>query len=97
MVEDNIPPVLANCPAAVFAETEGLLTYVQWTEPTATDNGVDVPLASAPNYNAAYFYVGRTGPFVYKFTDDAGNTAECEIYIVVSGMFRKYFVDILII
>ena len=86
-VEDNIPPVTANCPATIFAEATGTFTSVEWTAPTATDNGVNVPLASGPTFNSAFFFAGTTGPFVYRFTDNAGNTAQCEIYIFVTGKF----------
>ena len=86
-MEDNIPPVVANCPASVYAEATGTYTYVEWTEPTATDNGVPVALDSDPTYNAAFFYQGTTGPFYYRFIDDAGNVAECEIYVFVSGKY----------
>ena len=82
---DKIPPVTANCPAAVYAEATGGFTFVEWTVPTATDNGVDVPASSSPGYNAAFFLPGTTGPFVYRFTDDAGNTAECEVYVFVTS------------
>ncbi|XP_030831233.1 mucin-17 isoform X5 [Strongylocentrotus purpuratus] len=82
-VVDGIPPVLMNCPNAVFGElfSSSGLASVSWELPSATDDGVAIDFTSGLTFTSAFFPEGRTGPFSWRFSDAAGNEVTCELYI----------------
>lgn len=86
-VVDGIPPLLFNCPNAVFGQTiiNSELASVSWNLPFATDDGVMVEFTSGLSFTSAFFSLGRTGPLIWRFSDAAGNEVTCEMYIFVAG------------
>jgi hypothetical protein len=89
IVEDDISPVISNCPfdVTVLSESGDPATCTQaatWAEPTATDNctpeaGLNWIKSHTPGSS---FPLGTT-TVTYTATDAAGNTATCAFEVTV--------------
>ena len=86
-VVDGIPPLLFNCPNAVFGQliSSSGLASVSWDLPFATDDGVAIDFTSGLSFTSAFFPEGRTGPFSWRFSDAVGNEVTCELYVFAAG------------
>ena len=82
-VNENVPPVLQNCPASLTIDLPATKcdTAVTWTPPTATDNCAVASLQSTVAPGSVF------SPGIelveYKATDISGNTAICAFEIEV--------------
>ncbi|MDN5204999.1 HYR domain-containing protein [Fulvivirgaceae bacterium BMA10] len=83
IVEENINPVISNCPANItIAADAGVCTKnVTWTAPMATDN-CGVPTLTSTHNPGDNFPLGTT-TVTYTATDAAGNTAVCSFDVTV--------------
>ncbi|UJP64393.1 HYR domain-containing protein [Mongoliitalea daihaiensis] len=89
--EDDVPPVIINCPASIVVpNTIGSCSAsVGWVPPTASDNSGSVTLTS--NFEpGASFPVGTTR-VIYTATDPTGNTAVCEFDVTVQDTQAPVF------
>ena len=82
-LEDNVLPVVANCPEDIvqIVPLNSGFVPVSWTPPTATDNTGAVTLVSnshSPNDN---FPVGST-EVIYTYSDGS-NQARCSFSVIV--------------
>ena len=78
---DNINPVIQNCPANIFLVTNPIITSAVaiWKSPTASDNCGNVTLTS--NYTSGTIFPIGTQTVVYTATDAKNNTATCTFTI----------------
>ncbi len=81
---DIIPPVVTGCPqSSSYQLPIGSTTLpITWVEPRATDNSGDTPSVDRSHRPGDTFPVGTT-QVVYRFTDKAGNNAECTFTLTV--------------
>ncbi|KAJ8046995.1 Hyalin [Holothuria leucospilota] len=86
---DTTSPQIVSCPNIVTREVElhSNGSYVEWTNPTATDNSGNVNLISMSHSRGDFFPLGIT-KVEYVFGDDSGNTAICNIDVVVTEVDR---------
>lgn len=84
--QDDIPPVINNCPTnKIFNNTPGLCTgVISWTPPTATDNcgAIGVSQNGGPALGTA-LAVGNTQTINYIANDFGGNSANCNFTVKV--------------
>ncbi len=78
---DNINPVIQNCPANIFLVTNPVITSAVaiWKAPTASDNCGGVTLTS--NYTSGTIFPIGTQTVIYTATDAKNNTATCTFTI----------------
>ena len=86
LVEDDVDPIIANCPSTITVYTEATTcdAVATWTAPTATDNCTDaaaITWASTSNPGAT-FPLGTTA-VTYTATDASGNNATCTFDVIV--------------
>jgi gliding motility-associated-like protein len=84
-VNDNVDPILTNCPNDITLSADENCEAVlsTWNPPTATDNCTSslVPVADYPlDYK---FPIGAATTVTYTATDEAGNTATCSFDVTV--------------
>lgn len=91
-VNDNIAPVLVNCPTDISVGTTGNSQQVTYTNPTATDNcpGVGTPVC-VPASNSP-FPVGST-TVTCSVTDAANNTTTCAFRVHVNRVTAGSLTD----
>eukprot|EP00057_Strongylocentrotus_purpuratus_P028659 XP_011683133.1 PREDICTED: uncharacterized protein LOC578978 isoform X8 [Strongylocentrotus purpuratus] len=80
--EDQIAPIVQNCPGniAIFVGVSITETAVTWIEPSAVDNSIGA-ISVVKNYSPGdTFPLGAT-LVSYRFTDLAGNFADCEFFV----------------
>lgn len=84
-VQDDIDPVLTNCPADItqLPNTTGCESIVDWTPPTTSDNCPGSVLTSTHNPMNA-FPLGTT-TVTYTLTDASGNVVTCSFDVTISG------------
>ncbi len=78
---DNIKPVIQNCPANIFLVTNPVIisAVAIWKAPTASDNCGLVTLTS--NYTSGTIFPVGTQTVVYTATDAKNNTSTCTFTI----------------
>jgi len=86
-VEDNTVPEIVNCPDNVSVSTGSESTtcdaFVEWTEPTATDNCSTTFTWNQSHLSGAQFSVGTT-LVIYQVKDEANNaSAFCSFMVTV--------------
>ncbi|XP_071489593.1 uncharacterized protein [Diadema antillarum] len=81
---DTTIPVITGCPSDIGVTADSSLNgaFVQWTEPTATDNSGSVSSSSTASPDD-FFVIGET-TVTYTFTDPVGNQAFCSFNILVT-------------
>ena len=84
-VVDNVPPVIASCPAnQTVAAVNASGAPATWAAPTATDNSGGVVTLSGSHVSGAVFPLGMT-TVTYTATDPANNAATpCTFIITVT-------------
>lgn len=81
-VIDDLPPVIANCPADITINANSSCqAVVNWTEPSVSDNceGAALTVSKPPG---SVFDIGTTA-VTYMATDAAGNTSSCSFKVNV--------------
>ncbi|XP_022109740.1 uncharacterized protein LOC110989561 isoform X3 [Acanthaster planci] len=83
-MDDNVPPVISNCPANMThpADNTSTATIVSWTPPTASDNSgdpVNLMMSAAPG---SAFEIGVT-VVTYTATDGVGLISTCIFSITI--------------
>lgn len=81
-VNDNVPPVFANCPANINLTATGTTTVATWTPPTVTDNCTTPSVSS--NYTSGQAFPLGTTAVIYTATDRLNNTAMCRFNITIT-------------
>lgn len=83
--EDTTPPVFTNCPTNITqtAVAGTNCTYVNWKEPTATDNSGIEPKITFTHRNGYCFLVGAT-TVTYTAKDTSGNTSKCSFIVTIN-------------
>ncbi len=78
---DNINPVIQNCPANIFLVTNPVITsaVAVWKAPTASDNCGNVTLTS--NYTSGTIFSVGSQTVVYTAIDAKNNTSTCSFTI----------------
>lgn len=91
-VNDNIAPVLVNCPTDISAGTTGASQQVTYINPTATDNcpGVGTPVCNPPSNSA--FPVGST-TVTCTVSDASGNATTCSFRVHVNRLTTGSLTD----
>ena len=85
---DNVAPIISNCPSSQSLTTTDTCSLATWKTPTATDNcsTPSVTLASSPKaglISGSCFPIGIT-TLTYKATDAKGNFSTCSFNVVVT-------------
>jgi HYR domain/Domain of unknown function DUF11 len=89
---DNIPPVLTNCPSDVVLITDNTTAVARWTAPTATDNCGDPSVSS--NFSSGFaFPIGNT-TVVYTARDAKGNQTTCDFIVTVNRVISPTPLDL---
>ena len=85
--DDTTPPVVTNCPDAIFIPVAvGTASeVVLWIEPTATDNSGATPTVTQSHQPGDSFLVGTTR-VAYTFTDMTGNEATCIFFVTIGKL-----------
>jgi gliding motility-associated-like protein len=86
VVTDQSAPVFANCSSSIIEKDADPLTCkakVDWTVPTATDNCIDPLRIVSPTFKPGDDFPIGTTTLTYSALDRAGNSANCELTIVV--------------
>lgn len=80
---DTVPPLVTGCTPSVSVSHEigGALPRVLWREPTTWDISGNITRTSS-HQPGGVFDIGTTN-VSYLFADNAGNTATCDIEIIV--------------
>ena len=81
-VNDVVPPVISNCPAAVSLQTTGTCATASWTAPTAVDNCTAAILTS--NFASGTCFPIGTTTVTYTARDAANNQSTCSFNVVVT-------------
>ncbi len=92
-VNDNISPVITNCPADIVMDLSGAdcNESVNWTLPVATDNCKVNTFVSSHNPGDE-FPLGST-TVTYTATDQAGNTAVCDFDVTINDNTSPVITD----
>ena len=83
-VTDNLPPVLANCPADINVGNAFNIcgSPISWIPPTFTDNCPGMTIV-ASHTNGAIFPIGTTA-VTYTATDISGNVTICTFNVTIT-------------
>ncbi|XP_072051852.1 hyalin-like [Amphiura filiformis] len=83
---DTIPPTV-SCPRDIRRTTTlgSSALAIFWSEPTTSDNSGNVLLVDQSHYPGNPFQMGET-TVTYRYSDMAGNVAECSFIITVSAV-----------
>ncbi|XP_072013682.1 uncharacterized protein [Amphiura filiformis] len=80
---DRTPPVVSNCPTSFSVTTEPGETaaFVDWTEPSATDDSGTVDTSST--HTPPRIFPPGAATVIYTFTDPSGNSDVCTFVVTV--------------
>ena len=80
-----MPIVIVNCPVGVMlniSQADNMAVGI-WAEPTATRDGVDIPVVQQTHVSGFSFGEGSTA-VSYVFADGLGEPAECNFTVMVT-------------
>ena len=80
-----LPIVIVNCPVGVMlniSQADHMAVGI-WAEPTATRDGVDIPVVQQTHRSGFSFGEGSTA-VSYVFDDGLGDPAECNFTVMVT-------------
>ena len=94
-VNDNVDPILTDCPLDVTLNADQNCQAVlsTWNPPTATDNCTTGLVATA-DYPLDYKFPIGTTTVTYTATDEGGNTAQCSFDVTVEDNTGPEFLNI---
>jgi len=93
IVEDNTPPILANCPTDITIITgDNCGAIAEWIPPTATDN-CNSPITPSANFDSGDSFALGTTEVVYTASDDAGNEVTCSFNVTVVDQTAPVFIN----
>jgi hypothetical protein len=94
-VIDNVPPIIAQCPANQTIEATGASGAIaSWPLPTATDNsGVVTLTRTVGPAPGSTFPVGAT-PVTYTATDPSANSATCNFTVTIQDTTPPVFAGV---
>lgn len=83
LVQDNISPILANCPSNITQNNDigACGALVTWAAPLATDN---CPVVLSATHNSGDFFALGTTTVTYTAIDASGNTTTCSFDVTIS-------------
>ncbi len=80
-VQEDIPPVLVNCPANIVLYTNNCSAVATWSDPQTSDNCSPVTLSC--DHTSGSVFPETTTFVTYTATDQWGNTATCSFAVIV--------------
>jgi uncharacterized repeat protein (TIGR01451 family) len=89
---DNIAPVLTNCPSDVVLITDNTSAVARWSPPTATDNCGDPSVLS--NFLSGFAFPVGTSTVIYTARDAKGNQTTCDFTVTVRRVINPTGLDL---
>ncbi len=80
-VQENVPPILVDCPKDIVLHTNTCSAVATWTPPQVSDNCSPVVLNA--NFAPGTTFPETSTQVIYVATDKWGNTAACSFVVTV--------------